>query len=523
MIGRWPGAVAGLLGLLLAAAGPVPAAELTPAEERGKRIFLDGESPSGGQIVAVLGDSGTEVPAAVMPCGSCHGRDGRGRPEGGVSPSNLTWQALTKSYGVEHPGGRRHPPYDEARLKRAITLGTDPAGNELHVAMPRYRLSHGDLEDLVAYLEVLGQDPDPGVEEGAVRIATQLPREGPLASLGEAMEAALGAYFDDLNHRGGVYQRRLELRVIPAPPEPAARAAELRRALEEEETFALVGSFLPGAEAEVTDLVAELEVPLVGPFTLHPREGLVTDPHVFYLLPGLEQLAGALLSHTAAAASGGPTRGAVVTDGDPDFEAAAEELVRSAAGLGWPELRRSILGEPGAVAEELAAEGVEALFLLTGGEERAELLREAAARGWYPKVLVPGTAIDGGVFEAPACFADRIYAAFPTVPSAVDPRALREYRDLAERHHLPSRHLTAQIAVLAAARVLVEGLERTGRDLDRRGLIETLEGLVELDTGYLPPITFSPNRRIGLRGAYVVAVDLERRTLVPASGWIEAW
>ena len=98
---------------LLALAAPVllqGAAELTPQEQRGRQIYRDGASPSGGEIVALLGDANIELPASSVPCASCHGRDGRGRPEGGVAPSDLRWESLTRPYGVTHPGGRTHPP-----------------------------------------------------------------------------------------------------------------------------------------------------------------------------------------------------------------------------------------------------------------------------------------------------------------------------------------------------------------------------------------------------------------------------
>ena len=38
----------------------------------------------------------------------------------------------------------------------------DPAGNKLHVAMPRFRMSLQDMEDLAAYVRQLGTRDDPG-------------------------------------------------------------------------------------------------------------------------------------------------------------------------------------------------------------------------------------------------------------------------------------------------------------------------------------------------------------------------
>src|SRR3954453_21342240 len=100
-------AVFSLLPALLHAAAPDGA-----SIERGRRIYQEGTSPSGGAIVAGMGDGGVEraapggeVPASAVPCAGCHGRDGKGKPEGGVIPSDLTWTALPRPYGVTHPGG----------------------------------------------------------------------------------------------------------------------------------------------------------------------------------------------------------------------------------------------------------------------------------------------------------------------------------------------------------------------------------------------------------------------------------
>src|SRR5207302_166027 len=104
------------------------AAENTPsAEVRGRRIYEQGMGSSGSPPQAVMTDN-VRVPASVVPCRNCHGSNGEGKPEGGVLPSNLTWEALTKPYGLTHPDGRTHRAYDDRSLRRAITLGIDPSG-----------------------------------------------------------------------------------------------------------------------------------------------------------------------------------------------------------------------------------------------------------------------------------------------------------------------------------------------------------------------------------------------------------
>jgi hypothetical protein len=112
---------------------------LTAQESRGKQIYLQGTSASGKDILAYVGDASLEVPGSVMACANCHGLTGQGKAEGGINPSNVTWEALTKPYGVTHVNGRKHPAYTGRGLELAITRGLDPGGNKLLAAMPRYQ------------------------------------------------------------------------------------------------------------------------------------------------------------------------------------------------------------------------------------------------------------------------------------------------------------------------------------------------------------------------------------------------
>src|SRR5262249_13189740 len=110
-------------------------------ESRGKQIYMKGTSPSGKQIFGYIGEDSLEVPGTAVACASCHGHDGRGKPEGDVTPSDLTWEVLTKPYGLKHGDGRQHPAYTPRGLELAITRGIDPGGNKLQNVMPRFSMS----------------------------------------------------------------------------------------------------------------------------------------------------------------------------------------------------------------------------------------------------------------------------------------------------------------------------------------------------------------------------------------------
>lgn len=516
-------ALAVLLAALAVPALLLGAAELTPEELRGRRIYMEGTSPSGGEIVAVMGE-GVEVPAAAVPCSGCHGRDGRGRPEGGVTPTDLTWSNLTKPYGLTHPSGRKHPPYDERLLKRAIAMGLDPAGNALHVAMPRFRMSQQDMADLTAYMKKLGREGDPGVSETEVRIGVILPPAGALGPMGGAIRAVLAARFGMANRDGGIYGRRIEPRFLEAPGAPEQRRAWAADFLEREQVFASVASFLAGADDELAGLFEEKEVPLIGPFTLHPRETSPTRRYVFYVMPGVESQARALVRFARETPSGGAPRPALLAPADAELTPAVEAAEKTCAGWAAPTVLRHGR-QPSALADlarRLAADKADPVLFLGSGPEALAFLRAAEPLGWRPRILLTAAAGDASLFSVPAAFDGRVFLALPELPGAPPPpEAAARYQQLAAGHSLPREHLSAQLTALAAAEILLEGLRRAGRDLTRDRLIQQLEEVRQLRTGYAPPVTYGPARRLGARGAYIVRLDVKGRRFVPETDWID--
>src|SRR5829696_4025851 len=263
---------------------------LTPAERRGRAIYLRGETP-GKPLTAVLGE--LEVPASTMNCAGCHGRRGEGKTEGGVTAGNLTWTNLTKSYGHTHPSGRKHGPFTESSFTNAVVRGVDPAGNSLAVAMPRYRISFEDMNDLIAYIKRLEFDRDPGVTSESIEVGVPLPANTALAGVGQAIRQVISAYFEDLNARGGIYNRKIKIHFTEAG---ADMATSLRNLNNQNPIFAFIGGVSAGADKEIAALAREEEIPFIGPATLLPQVEHPPNPYVFYLLPGVSEQAAALMN-----------------------------------------------------------------------------------------------------------------------------------------------------------------------------------------------------------------------------------
>lgn len=510
-----------LLALGLAWLSPVaPAAPLTPQERRGKALYLRGASEHDEGALAYLRGADMEVPAAVMPCANCHGRDGRGKVEGSVNAPDITWAQLTRRAAHAHAGGRTHRRHGVLTLGSAIARGVDPDGHGLDAAMPVYRFSPAGLDALVAYLQRLGGERDPGIEAGRLVVGTVAPAG--LAAAREA-QAVWRELFDDVNASGGIHGRRLELRVAEAAPGASGVAASVKTLLGDDGVFALLGVFVAEPSDDLAALLGEHEAPLIGPFTPHPRRRRPPERETFYLAAGLVDQGHALLK-TLRARAPAAARLALLWPDEPGGAAAAEELAAEAGRLGLGVVvkggRARVSLASAATLAELRAASADVL-LLPGwrGEERA-LLEAADAAGFRPHVLLPGYAGGAAALDLPAAFDQRVLLGLGLPP--FDPA--RTADELARRLFAGSARRPSPTALLAfrAGRLLVEGLRRAGRDVNRDAFMTALEGLYDFDLGVGPRVSFGPNRRSGAPGAHVVALDLKQRRFVPLGEWTGA-
>jgi ABC-type branched-subunit amino acid transport system substrate-binding protein len=503
------------LCLLLALDAPAfCAVPLTPQEACGRKIYFQGTDCTGKEIKGFMGD--LEVSAKLQPCASCHGADGKGRPENGQDPGDITWRYLTISYGHTHANGRKHAGFTPLLFERAVTAGRDPAGGKLSALMPRYRLSPASAAALVAYLKRISTDTDPGVEPKSITLGSMAPAEGANAETGSVVRAVLTAYFDDLNQLGGIYGRRISLRFAASGTGSAITVSNARH-LVATPVFALVAPFAPGAEKDLARLAHANSVPLVGLLALSvPDEP--ANREVFYLLPGFQQLEQELVRFAAVQSRLTAEKAAVVI-ADSNLQADVSDAMQAAwkeLGIGQP--RESLLlgANSDRTVSDLQARGTDTVFFIGGGEQVSQWIQAADRVAWAPRVFVLGPLLDESVLNAPARFQGRIFAAYPQLQPEVG--GVDEFEDFLQRHKLSSDHRLIQISAFSSAKVLEQALIRAGRNLTREKLILSLEQLRDFRPGMLPGITYGPNRRIGSTKAEIVCVDLASHSFQPECG-----
>jgi ABC-type branched-subunit amino acid transport system substrate-binding protein len=451
-----------LAAFLLFCSGALAAGDVAKQEDAGRALFLTGRI-DGPPPYATVGTGDVTVPATAVPCASCHGRDGRGRAERGVVPPNITWPALSAPYAAT---GRQRPPYGDTSVIRAVTMGIDAACNRLDPIMPRFQLTAADAAALLAYLKRLDTLPEPGLDEHTVVLGTVL--DAPDAAVGDALSAYLAA----VNQGGGLFGRRLELRIEQLAPLEAPDHA-IAGLVGSDSIFALLAPFIAGDERQAVAAADAGGMPIIGPLT--PRtQAAPRSRYVFYLDGGVEAEARALAGF-AATMPGSPS---IVDDGTSVWHAAAVAAAAALPAAGTP------LGR-------LADRGPVLWFA-----DRAPSLDDLSTR---EAILLPGALLaDARGAPLPA------WVAFAGGPPAFIPDAASEYAAVASRYRLPPDEKPSQRQALAAVQVIVEALRRAGRDVTRERLVDALETLQDFHTELMPPVSYSATRRIGSDGAWIV-------------------
>jgi ABC-type branched-subunit amino acid transport system substrate-binding protein len=510
----------GVLALAMAGEKTVEPEKQAPAAVRGREIYRTGIPLDGPPLTASVGSPAMEVPASILKCVNCHGQDGRGQVEGGIAPANIRWEELTKPSGSGAAGRRQRTAYSSTLLIRAIASGLDASGNRLDPAMPRYHLTHEQAADLVAYLEVLGREADPGVTETSLKIGVVLPPASVTGSA-RAIREVIAAFVLQVNEQGGFYGRKLRLSFVTSPDDVEARAGAIRDFVETEQPFALISSYVVGCEEEVGRYLEENRIPLIGPIALYAKDEPSRHRHVFHLVAGLAGQGEALgrfaaqlpeLSHSAALM--------VRREGDDEIRALSVTIGKRLMDGGWVAARDVALTETSTPdwAALLRSGDTCSVFWFAPASGLDEFYRAAVKAGSYPFLFAPSVLAGNELLSAPAGFAGRIFSSFPTLPSDQTSAGRSELLKLASEGQVFDGSFPRM--ALSSAKLLVHGLRQMGKEVSREKLVETLENLYDYNTEQTPAVTFTRNRRVGAGGAHVVGVDVQQKSLVLPSTWV---
>lgn len=337
---------------------------------------------------------------------------------------------------------------------------------------------------------------DPGVTGDTIAIGQSVVLSGPLAENGVQYTKGIKLYLDQVNAKGGVNGRKIELTTVDDAYDPKRAEENTRKLIEEKQVFALFGYAGTGATLAALPLAEKAQTPLLAPYTGAEALRAKPSPVLYHLRAGYGDEMEKIVEHQTTV---GIKNIAIAYQNDNFGKAGLKSFEEAMA-------RRNL--KPAAVAAidpatldakatvaELNKATPAAVVLATAGKASSAVVREFIRIGHRPQFFgLSAVSASQMRSDLQGDVSGIVIAQVVPSPWSTKFGVVRQYREALggkaeEAHH-------ASFEGYIAARVLVEGLKRAGRELTRSKLLAALDGMRRLDLGdYF--IDFGNGRHIG--------------------------
>jgi branched-chain amino acid transport system substrate-binding protein len=368
------------------------------------------------------------------------------------------------------------------------------------------------------------QSRTPGVTDAEIVIGVTAPMSGPAAIYGN-LALAKEAWARYVNDQGGVHGRRLKVVLKDDGFNPARAVANLREM--KDSVFLVAGLLGSAVTSAAKGEIAEARLLLVNAYAsprLWAREPRDKLRYVFIDYPDYTDEADYLVTYSVTRL--GAQKLAVFYQNDDWGRGVMDGVHRAlktlgpkatlAIGLGYEVSDRDLSVQ----ALKFKEAGADTLFLAALNAPSAILVREMAKVGYRPRLV--GSFTIGDHLVMYRLLGDLWEGAYYTVIGAVpgDPEA-KAVLDILIKYEpkLEGREATALTGATNMI-LAVEGLRKAGRNLNRDGFIEAMEGIKSYTAlGLSAPITFGPLHHHGLNAVRLMraqkAADLSYIQVAP--------
>lgn len=334
---------------------------------------------------------------------------------------------------------------------------------------------------------------------------------GPVAAGVKETTDGAKLWIDAVNARGGVNGQRIELVSLDDKFEPPLAAANARKLITERGVVAIfLNRGTPHSEA-IRPLLEEFKVPMIAPSTGAMVLHKPVHPLIFNVRATYQREAEKAVQHLATI---GTTRIAVLhVDDSFGLDAAAG----AAKGFTEAKLQPTLVAkfnrskpEFVAVASDIAAKDVQAVLFFGSGQAVVDGMRAIRNAGSRAQVVTLSNNASGGFVKLLGDMARGtiVTQVFPNERATAVP-FVKEATELAKAKGLPGVS-PAMLEGFAAAKVLVEGLQRAGRQPTRESLTAALNGISGFDLGGLK-VSYSPTNHTGLTYAELSIIGADGR------------
>lgn len=337
-----------------------------------------------------------------------------------------------------------------------------------------------------------------GVSDSSIIIGQSAPLSGPNKELGIEMKLGAQLYFDHINSQGGVNGRRIEMRSLDDGYEQERTAANTRQLIEKDGVFALFGYVGTATSQSALQISNPAKVPFVGAFSGADSLRAPLNRLVFNIRAGygdetekiVEQFTSLNVKNIAVFYQ----NDAFGKTGLEGVEKAMKKRGLKLVATGSVERNSSQVAD---AVRNIAAARPDVVVMISTYNACAAFVKGMRAAGTAPQFytlsVVGSSALARELGTDSMGIGISQVVPFPWTPTLP---VVREYQKLLAKAGNERDISFTSLEGYIAAKVLVEGLKRAGRDLTREKLIAALEGLRNHDVGGFP-VSFGPGNHNG--------------------------
>jgi ABC-type branched-subunit amino acid transport system substrate-binding protein len=336
-----------------------------------------------------------------------------------------------------------------------------------------------------------------GVTADKVLLGQSVALSGPAAQLGINMRNGLKAYFDEVNAKGGVHGRKIELITLDDGYEPARTVPNTKKLIDENKVFALIGYVGTPTSVPAIPVFTGAKVPFIGPFTGAESLRAPFNRYIFHVRASYYDETDKIVEQVVSI---GGKNIAVFYQNDAygqaglkGVEIATQKRNMKISALGTVE-RNTVQVE--AAVKAINAAKPDAVVMISAYTSCAEFIRQMKKAGsaatFYNVSFVGSKAL------ADALGADGVGVAISQVvpyPWGTAVPVVKEYQQLSAKAGIKEVDFGA-IEGFLAAKVFIEGMKRAGKNLTREGFINEMEKMRDVDLGGFF-ISYSPTNHAG--------------------------
>ena len=354
---------------------------------------------------------------------------------------------------------------------------------------------------------------EPGVTPTTILIGESAAFSGPAQALGNEMRAGATAYFQAINAAGGINGRRIELRSLDDGYEPDRAAANTRKLIDDG-VFLLFGYVGTPTSNASKPIFTAARVPFVGPFTGAESLRNPVNRYIFNIRASYfdetEKIVGQLVGQTL-------DRIAVFYQND-DYGKAG--LLGAERAMGRRDLKIVATGTVERntidVAAAVAAIGKadpQGVVMISAYKSCAAFIKAMRAAGYNPQFMNVSFVGSKALAQesGPAGRGVGVTQVVP-FPWNIATPIVKEYQQLYTASTKKNDYSFTSLEGFLSAKVLVEGLRRTGSDLTREKFINAMENMRDVDVGGFL-VTFTPTNHSGSKFVELTVIGKDERFL----------